>query len=133
MEIHAGTGKGCLRASGFIGALAVGLGAFGAHGLEEHLIETGHLATWQTAAHYHLLHAAVLLLLAFQGAAFRLAWKLMAAGVVIFSGSLYLLCLSGMGWLGAVTPIGGGLLIGGWLALLGAGRGKVGTEPDPPR
>lgn len=95
-----------------IGALAVVAGAFGAHALRDHL-SPDHLKTWDTAARYHLLHAAVLLVAADR----RWAWRLFVAGIVLFSGSLYLLVLLDLPALGAVTPFGGLAFISGWLAL----------------
>jgi uncharacterized membrane protein YgdD (TMEM256/DUF423 family) len=113
--------KALLVAGAVNGALAVALGAFGAHGLRER-VSAQMLTTWETAAQYHIFHALALLLvgvLARQtGAAALLVpgWILLA-GVVIFSGSLYLLVLSDQRWLGAVTPLGGTALIIGWLWL----------------
>jgi uncharacterized membrane protein YgdD (TMEM256/DUF423 family) len=105
------------------GASAVGLGAFGAHGLEDMLTETGRLDVWKTAVFYHLVHSVVLLIVAVsskQGADSRsgLSFWLFFGGIVVFSGTLYLLCLTGQTWLGAVTPIGGVALIAGWLSLI---------------
>lgn len=104
-----------LTLSAILGALAVGLGAFGAHGLNDLLTENGRLATWETAAFYHLLHSVVLLVLATRKTWASGPWLAIAGGVLIFSGSLYLLCLTNTGWLGAITPIGGISLIAGWL------------------
>jgi uncharacterized membrane protein YgdD (TMEM256/DUF423 family) len=70
---------------------------------------------WETAARYQLIHAAVLVFAGWIGA--RLAGWLFAAGVAIFSGSLYMLALTGTRWLGAITPLGGLCLLAGWLAL----------------
>ena len=108
------------RISAILGALAVVLGAMGAHGrVAEILASTGQLDHWKTASHYHLAHAAVLLVLASvaaQSKALRVAWTAIALGVVIFSGSLYILASTGMKWLGAITPIGGLCMIVGWIA-----------------
>ena len=105
--------------SALTGALGVATGAFGAHALKTRL-STELLAVWNTAAHYQLLHAVVLLALALHaqstGRTINLPWGLMFAGVVLFSGSLYAMCLSGLRILGAITPIGGLLMIAGWLA-----------------
>ena len=112
------------------GLLGVALGAFGAHALKARL--TGELLPiWKTAVEYHFWHALALLavgLLALQRPAIALnvAGGAFALGVLIFSGSLYALALSGVRGLGAVTPVGGVLLIVGWAALLWAavtGRG----------
>ena len=105
------------RISAITGFFAVALGAFGAHGLQDLLIKSGRIATWETAAHYHLVHSVVLLLIAALPPFRRAAWWLMLAGVVIFSGTLYTLALTNLTWLGAITPLGGVGLLAGWLAL----------------
>lgn len=114
------------------GASGVALGAFGAHGLE---LPAAALDTWHTAVLYHLLHALALLLVALwlqlggaaPGGAVTFAGWAFVAGVLCFSGSLYLLALGGPRWLGPVTPIGGVAFIVGWLALGWAAlRGGVG-------
>ncbi len=102
------------------GALSIAAGAFGAHALKARVgVEL--LSSWQTAAHYHQLHSVVLLVLALfalsTGRSVQLPAGLLAGGIVLFSGSLYLLVLTGSRWLGAVTPLGGLLLIAGWLSL----------------
>jgi len=101
--------------------LGVALGAFGAHALRARLSEQL-LHTWETAVQYHLVHALGLLvlgltLLLHSGPAPLLRWSagFMLAGMVLFSGSLYLLCLSGVRWLGAVTPLGGTALLIAWV------------------
>ncbi len=96
----------------------VGAGAFGAHGLKR-LIEPDMLAVWQTAVLYQLVHALGMLLAALLAAhysisLFRRAGAVMLAGIVIFSGSLYVLVLSDIRWLGAITPIGGVAFIIAW-------------------
>src|SRR6185369_6632383 len=106
-----------LRLAALAGFLAVALGAFGAHGLEARLIENGRLDTWHTAVLYHLVHAVVLLALALRGTVGRLPFILFAIGILIFSGTLYALALTNVRILGAITPIGGLCLLGGWLAL----------------
>jgi uncharacterized membrane protein YgdD (TMEM256/DUF423 family) len=103
-----------IRIAALFGASAVALGAFGAHGLKALLAANQTLEVWHTASLYHLLHAVVLLWAAGRSLAFRL----FACGILVFSGSLYLLAVTGLKWLGAVTPLGGLLLIAGWLALL---------------
>ncbi|MDR9419381.1 DUF423 domain-containing protein [Gracilimonas sp.] len=101
-------------------ALAVAAGAFGAHALKN-ILSAERLETWQTAVQYHAWHALGLLLIALIGSQFdiAIAWpsSLLLAGIIIFSGSLYALCLSGIGWLGAITPIGGVAFIAGWIVL----------------
>jgi len=100
--------------------LGVALGAFGAHALRSRLSEQL-LGTWETAVQYHLVHALGLLVvgltLLHSGPAPLLRWSggFMLAGMVLFSGSLYLLCLSGVRWLGAITPLGGTALLVAWV------------------
>lgn len=102
-------------------ALAVVMGAFGAHGLKAR-VDAALLETWATASLYHFHHALALLLVGVlakqsgDGGFVAAGWTLFA-GMLIFSGSLYLLVLSGQRWLGAVTPIGGTAMIAGWLML----------------
>lgn len=99
-------------------ALAVAAGAFGAHALKN-VLTAERMETWQTAVQYHAWHALGLILIAVIGVQFEviITWpaSLILAGIVIFSGSLYMLCLTGIGWLGAITPIGGVSFIAGWL------------------
>jgi uncharacterized membrane protein YgdD (TMEM256/DUF423 family) len=104
-------------------ALAVGLGAFGAHGLKARL-DPEHLDIYKTAVLYHFLHALGLLIVSVlpkvgalsTESANSVCW-LLAAGILIFSGSLYVLAISGVGILGAITPFGGVAFILGWLLL----------------
>lgn len=91
-------------------------GAFGAHGLREH-VTAERLAVWHTGVEYQMYHALALLVLAKLNVHRAATW-LFAAGIVIFSGSLYVLVLSDTNWLGAITPIGGVCFIAGWLWLL---------------
>ena len=116
-------GKNILTIAGISGALAVGIGAFGAHGLEPILIQNGRLDTFETAVNYHFYHTLGLLGLGIL-ALHKPDWKeissaswAMVLGILIFSGSLYVLCLTGITWLGAITPIGGIGFIVGWLTL----------------
>ncbi len=106
-----------LRLAAAIGFLAVALGAFGAHGLKTTLEATGRAANWETAAHYHLVHAAVLLALASRASVAKLPFILFTTGIAIFSGSLYVLAVTNIKILGAITPLGGLCLLGGWLTL----------------
>ena len=106
-----------LRIAGFAGFLAVALGAFGAHGLKATFEANGNLPIWQTAASYHLVHAVVLVLLATRATIARWSFILFSVGILIFSGSLYLLAVTNIKWLGAITPIGGLCLLAGWLVL----------------
>ena len=109
-------------AGSVLGLSGVVLGAWGAHGLASFV---GHsdLGAWETAVEYQLVHAVVLLVCGVlahlsESRAFRVAAALLLVGVLLFSGSIYLLMLGGPGWLGPITPIGGVLLISGWVALL---------------
>jgi len=106
-----------LRIAALTGFLAVALGAFGTHGLKHLLEANSQTGTWQTAAHYHLVHAVVLLVLALRTTVARLPFALFGAGILVFSGSLYLLAVTNVRWLGAITPIGGACLVAGWLVL----------------
>ena len=105
------------RIAAVLGFLAVALGAFGAHGLHDVLEKNGRLATWETAVLYHLTHAVVMLVIATLRPPRIAAWWLMLAGVAVFSGTLYILALTNVKWLGAITPLGGVCLLAGWLAL----------------
>jgi uncharacterized membrane protein YgdD (TMEM256/DUF423 family) len=106
-----------LRISAIVGFLAVALGAFGAHGLHAVLENNARLATWETAVLYHLTHAVVLFIIATLRPLRAAAFWLMLTGIAIFSGTLYVLALTNVKWLGAITPIGGVCLLAGWLAL----------------
>ena len=112
------------RIAAIYGFTAVALGAFGAHGLKNILEANGTTATWQTGALYHLVHAGVLLVVSWRDPLPVWAWRLFAAGMLIFSGTLYLLAVTNVKWLGAITPIGGLCLLGGWLALVFTGARK---------
>lgn len=107
-----------------LGFLAVALGAFGAHGLASRLADLPdgalRLDWWKTAAQYHLAHALALGLAAGvlgEARLGRLACVAFALGILLFSGSLYTMTLTGVRWLGAVTPLGGLALLAGWLLL----------------
>ena len=113
--------------AGANGLIAVALGAFGAHGLKKHLAGLDDAALrlewWETAARYQMYHALALGLLAFL--ATRVQWTgvavggwLMFGGIVLFSGSLYVMTLTGVRALGAITPLGGLGLLGGWVMVL---------------
>lgn len=111
-----------LRLGAALMALAVALGAFGAHGLKSRVGEDL-LAIWQTGVTYHAWHALGLLIVgvlmqAQVTARTPIAAWLFLVGIVVFSGSLYLMTLTGARWLGAITPIGGLSFIAGWLALV---------------
>jgi uncharacterized membrane protein YgdD (TMEM256/DUF423 family) len=117
------TAKLFLVLGGINAALVVALGAFGAHGLKAKLT-ADMLAAYQTGVHYHLFHALGLLavgLVATQiadSAWLRWSGGLMLAGIVLFSGSLYLLSVSGLRGLGLVTPFGGLAFIAAWVVFV---------------
>ena len=98
--------------------LAVALGAFGAHALKATLQSNGMLDVWNKAVLYHFLHALALIVLALNAAGNRAAYFLIVAGIVFFSGSLYVLALTNVRWLGAITPIGGLCFLAGWAWLI---------------
>lgn len=109
---------------GVFGGLAVMAGAFGAHGLRGRL-SPDLLSAFETGARYQMYHALALLAVALlnerrPSGALRASGWCFAGGTVVFSGSLYLLALTGIGWWGAVTPLGGVALIVGW-GLLASG------------
>lgn len=129
-----------LIVAGLLGALGVGLGAFGAHGLREDLLARGTANAWETAVRYHQLHAAALLALAVwlrrpgdRRPSTRWAALSWLVGVIVFSGSLYWLALGGPRWLGPITPFGGLALMAGWLLLIPAAfsqeHGGTGITP----
>lgn len=103
-----------VRISAVIGFLGVALGAFGAHGLEPRLEANGTGEVWKTAVLYHLVHAVMLFLVATRANFHRGAWISFLLGILLFSGSLYVLALTNLTWLGAVTPFGGLSLLAGW-------------------
>lgn len=112
-------------------ALAVGFGAFGAHALKTRLAPDL-LAVWTTASHYHLVHAVALVAMALGKKDPGRSWNVLLAGIVLFAGSLYVLALTGIRGLGAITPIGGALLVVGWLMLareawISRSRSKIGA------
>jgi uncharacterized membrane protein YgdD (TMEM256/DUF423 family) len=98
--------------------LAVVLGAFGAHTLRSTLETHGMLDVWNKAVLYHFIHAIALFVLALHGAVNRSAWWLLFAGILLFSGSLYMMALTNLRWLGAITPIGGLCFLAGWVCLI---------------
>ncbi len=110
------------RLAAISGLFAVLLGAFGAHGLNALLIKNGTLTIWEKAVFYHFIHTVMLFVLAERKPAVAVAWWSFLVGILIFSGSLYLLAVTNVHWLGAITPIGGlAFIFGwGWLALTAA-------------
>ena len=101
--------------AGLLGFLGVALGAFGAHQLAPLLSANQTLSIWQTAVLYHLVHAVAALWAT--GRNPTVVW-ILAAGILLFSGSLYLLAVTNIRWLGAITPIGGLLFLAGWLLVV---------------
>lgn len=114
--------KTFLLISAALGALGVIIGAFGAHALGKMLEETGRTATFETAVKYQMYHVLALLATALLMDRYSSKWFTYAgwsylAGIIIFSGSLYILCLSNVSKWGAVTPVGGLALIAAWVFL----------------
>lgn len=114
-----------LIAGAINGFLSVALGAFGAHALKERLSEK-YLAIWETAVQYQMFHAVALIAIAIlmhpnllgPSGALSTAGYAILIGIIIFSGSLFALALSGVGILGAITPIGGVAFLVGWIMLI---------------
>ncbi len=109
-----------LLAGALSAGLAVALGAFGAHAFKDLLIENGREATYELAVRYQFYHALALLIMGTLMGSLNekrtaLAGLLITMGMIVFSSSLYILSLSGIAWWGAVTPLGGVLLIAGWI------------------
>lgn len=103
--------------------LTVVLGAFGAHSLNDTLLENGKLSVYETAVRYQSMHALVLLIVGIIQRWIQSKWLhrsvlFFVIGVIIFSGSLYILSITNIGFLGAITPLGGLLLILGWVFLI---------------
>ncbi|AOZ93832.1 DUF423 domain-containing protein [Paenibacillus crassostreae] len=104
-------------------ALSVGIGAFGAHLLEP-IIGDDAIGVYETGVHYHMIHGLALLLVALAvgqiGESRKLYWAgyLFITGIILFSGSLYVLSISGIKVLGAITPLGGVAFIAGWICFL---------------
>ena len=106
--------------------VSVAAGAFGAHALR-HRLSAEYLAVFETAARYQMYHALGLIAVAWAlsrwpGGSAQWAGWLFVAGTVLFSGSLYALALTGARWLGAITPLGGGAFLLGWLCLVLSAR-----------
>lgn len=111
-----------LQFAAMSGTIAVALGAFGAHALKDKLTQSGTLETYQTAVSYQFYHTLALLGIGLFALKYPSNWINysgigMMIGVIVFSGSLYILCFTGIKWLGAITPIGGLAFIIGWLML----------------
>ena len=121
--------KGFLKTAALLGALSVILGAFAAHGLKK-ILTADDLQIFETAVRYQFYHVFALLAVGilyagFPGKLMVWAGKLFIAGIILFSGSLYLLCYvkyseMPLNWLGAITPFGGAAFIAGWFLLFWA-------------
>ncbi|WP_426060152.1 DUF423 domain-containing protein [Hymenobacter sp. B1770] len=118
------TARLLLQLTALLGGLGVAIGAFGAHALRESLVKAGRLDTFETAVRYQFYHVLALLAIGVLWAvrpelrALGLTGWLWLGGIVVFSGSLYALCFTGITKLGAVAPVGGLLLMAGWVSLL---------------
>ena len=109
-----------IRIAAGLCSLAVALGAFGAHSLRSTLEQHGMSDVWNKAVLYHFVHAIALLVLALYGTINRGAWWLLLVGILLFSGSLYVMALipQARDWLGSVTPLGGLCFLAGWAWLI---------------
>ncbi|MDF1852045.1 MAG: DUF423 domain-containing protein [Verrucomicrobiales bacterium] len=107
--------------------LAIALGAFGAHGLESRLEETGRLDNWETATLYHLIHGLAMFVVALRGGRSP-GFFCFLVGILLFSGSLYALALSDIGKLGAITPLGGVSFLVGWARWIFASQQSLENE-----
>ena len=116
-----GRGSGWFAVGAVAGAVGVALGAFGAHGLKTR-VDADLLAVFETGVRYQMYHALALLAVGWAATRWPGSWVgaagwLFLAGIVVFSGSLYLMTLTGARWLGAITPLGGLAFILGWVSL----------------
>jgi uncharacterized membrane protein YgdD (TMEM256/DUF423 family) len=102
------------RVAACLGFLAVALGAFGAHGLKDLLARNETAWIWEKAVFYHFIHTVILFVLAGRSPIPVGPWRCFLAGIALFSGSLYLLALTKIHWLGAITPLGGLCFLAGW-------------------
>lgn len=107
-----------------LGAIAVATGAFGAHGLKN-IVHPEMLETWEKAVRYQMFHALAFFALVWaithwptQAKTITLSGWFFLAGVLLFSGSLYAMVLSGIKWFGAITPIGGVAFVAGWICMV---------------
>lgn len=113
-----------IQIAALLGALAVGIGAFGAHGLAATLLETGRTDTFETGVKYHFYHSITMLVIAIwnyykpETKYLKVAFWSFFTGILIFSGSLYTLSLTGINILGAITPLGGVAFILGWILII---------------
>lgn len=128
------TARCFLRGAAVSAFIVVGLGAFGAHGLRT-MLDAARLATWETAVQYQMFHVVALLAVGLcarqhDSAALRAGGWSFIVGTLLFSGSLYLLALTGQRWLGMVTPLGGVAFLAGWALLFHAVRQPDATPAD---
>ena len=122
------TARLLLQLAALLGGLSVAIGAFGAHALHDTLVRAGRLDTFETAVRYQFFHVLALVAVGVLWAARpelhtlgTTGW-LWLSGIIVFSGSLYALCFTGITKLGAVAPVGGLLLLAGWFSLAWAVR-----------
>ena len=122
------TARLLIQLAALFGGLGVAIGAFGAHALHDTLVKAGRFDTFETAVRYQFYHALAMLAVGVLWAArpelraLGTTGGLWAGGIVVFSGSLYALCFTGVTKLGAVAPIGGLLFLAGWVSLILAVR-----------
>lgn len=107
-----------VRLAALLCFLAVALGAFGAHALKSTLDQHGTAEVWNKAVFYHFIHALALFVLALLAAGQRGPWWFLFGGILLFSGSLYLMALTNLRWMGAITPLGGLCFLAGWAWLI---------------
>lgn len=108
------TSNTATRIAALMGLLAVALGAFGAHAIKPLLTQNGTVGVWQTAVFYHFIHAVMLFVLTGRKPFAAGPWWCFLIGIILFSGSLYLLAATDVRWLGAITPLGGVSFLVGW-------------------
>jgi len=111
------------KAAAALGLLAVALGAFGAHALRDMLADNASADIWRTAVLYHFIHAVMAYVIALRTQVInRIAWWSFCTGIVLFSGSLYVMSVTQWKWLGPITPLGGVAFMVGWGRLLWSQR-----------
>jgi uncharacterized membrane protein YgdD (TMEM256/DUF423 family) len=111
------TNSQATRIASVLGFLAVALGAFGAHSLKDLLARNETTSIWEKAVFYQFIHTVMLFVLAGRTPLRTGPWFSFLIGIIIFSGSLYLLAITNVKWLGAITPLGGLSFLVGWLWL----------------
>lgn len=133
------SGGAWIRVGSVLGFLAVAIGAFGAHGLKARLDALGTAATFHTGVEYHFYHTLAIVMLGLmcgpsrtQGASSVAGWAFLI-GVLLFSGSIYVLSITGVRKLGMITPFGGLCFLVGWVSLfLAAASGSFSGPPSRP-